>query len=306
MLSHFLALFSVFEFARAATVTVKQATTILSSVQVESFKPYSIYAAAAYCPPSTTLSWSCGVNCAKNPSFQPYASGGDGSLTQFWYVGWDPTLSSVVIAHQGTDPTQLLADLTDLNFFLQGLDPTLFPGLPSSIKVHEGFANEHAKTAATILAAVLALLKNHNASSVVVTGHSLGAALALLDSVYLSLHLPAGTRVSMVGYGMPRVGNPAFADYVDAMHSASSVMVTVTHFNNKKDPIPVVPGRFLGFAHPAGEVHIQNDSGNSWFSCPGHDNPSQLCSVGDVPNVIQSNILDHLGPYEDGIFMGSC
>jgi hypothetical protein len=140
---------------------------------------------------------------------------------------------------------------------------------------------------------------------VVVTGHSLGAALALLDSVYLPLHLPAGTRVSMVAYGMPRVGNPAFADYVDAMDSADSVTVTVTHINNKKDPIAIVPGLFLGFAHPAGEVHIQ-DSDNSWVSCPGHDNPSQLCSVGDVPNVIQSNILDHLGPYDDGIFMGLC
>jgi hypothetical protein len=38
-----------------------------------------------------------------------------------------------------------LADLIDFDFFLQGLDPTLFPGLPSSIQVHEGFANEHAK-----------------------------------------------------------------------------------------------------------------------------------------------------------------
>ena len=38
-----------------------------------------------------------------------------------------------------------LADLTDLDFVLQGLDPTLFPGLPSSIQAHEGFANEHAK-----------------------------------------------------------------------------------------------------------------------------------------------------------------
>lgn len=139
----------------------------------------------------------------------------------------------------------------------------------------------------------------------VVTGHSLGAALALLDSVYLPLHLPAGTRVTVVGYGMPRAGNTAFADYVDAMHNANSVTVTVTHINNKKDPIAVVPGRFLGFTHPAGEVHIQ-DSGGSWVSCPGHDNPSQLCSVGDVSNVIQSNILDHLGPYDDGIFMGLC
>ena len=159
-----------------------------------------------------------------------------------------------------------------------------------------------------ILAAVLALLEKNSASSVAITGHSLGAALALLDSVYLPLHLPAGTRVSMVGYGMPRVGNTAFADYVDAMHNAAnSVTATVTHINNEKDPIAIVPGQFMGFAHPAGEVHIQDDSdSNSWVSCPGHDNPSRLCSVGEVPNVIQSNILDHLGPYDDGIFMGLC
>ena len=154
--------------------------------------------------------------------------------------------------------------------------------------------------------AVLTLLKQHNATSVVVTGHSLGAALALLDSVYLPLHLPAGMRVNMVGYGMPRVGNLAFANYVDAMHNANSVTVTVTHINNQKDPVPIIPGRFLGFVHPAGEVHIQDDPGNSWVSCPGHDNPSRLCTVGDVPNVIQSDILDHIGPYNDGIFMGSC
>jgi hypothetical protein len=162
------------------------------------------------------------------------------------------------------------------------------------------------RTAPTILAAVLALLKQYNASSVVVTGHSLGAALALLDTVYFSIHLPAGTRVRMVGYGMPRVGNPAFANYVDALHHADNVQVTVTHINNKKDPIPIVPGRFLGFAHPAGEVHILDGSGSAWVVCPGHDNPSRLCSVGSVPGLVQSNILDHLGPYEDNIFMGLC
>jgi hypothetical protein len=166
------------------------------------------------------------------------------------------------------------------------------------------------RTAPEILAAVLALLQKNDASSVVVTGHSLGAALALLDSVYLPIHLPAGTRVRMVGYGMPRVGNAAFANHVDAMHGADSVTAaTVTHINNKKDPIPIVPGQLLGFAHPAGEVHIQEDdsgSTSSWVSCPGHDNPSQLCSVGDVPDVIQSDMLDHLGPYDDGILMGLC
>lgn len=144
---------------------------------------------------------------------------------------------------------------------------------------------------------MLVLLKQHSASSVVVTGHSLGAALALLDSVYLTLHLPSGTSVSMIGYGMPRVGNAAFADYVDATHSGS-----LTHINNKKDPVPIIPGRFLGYVHPAGEVHIQ-DSG-AWDACPGQDNPSTLCVVGDVPSIFQGNPSEHDGPYDDGIVMG--
>lgn len=38
------------------------------------------------------------------------------------------------------------------------------------------------------------------------------------------------------GYGMLRVGNKVFADCVDA-HIADS-----THVNNKRDPVPVVPG----------------------------------------------------------------
>jgi predicted lipase len=206
-------------------------------------------------------------------------------------------LSSVIVAHQGTDPTRFLADLTDLNIRLTNLNSALFPGLSSSIQVHSGFAAEHAKTATTILAAVSRLLARHGSSSVTVTGHSLGAALALLDSVYLPLHLPAGTSVRMVGYGMPRVGNGAFADYVDAR-------LMVTHVNNREDPVPIVPGRFQGFVHPSGEVHIQ-DSG-AWDACPGQDNPSKLCIVGDVPNVFESNIFDHLGPYDDNISMGSC
>ena len=131
------------------------------------------------------------------------------------------------------------------------------------------------------------------------TGHSLGAALALLDAVYLPLHLPAGTLVHMVGYGLPRVGNAAFADYVDRNGA-----LTLKHVNNREDPIPILPGRFLGFAHPVGEVHIQ-DSG-AWDACSGQDNPSTLCIVGDVPTVLEGHISDHLGPYDDGIYISSC
>ncbi|KAI0285654.1 lipase [Russula brevipes] len=300
MLACILALFTIFGLAHhAAAVSKRQAEVTLLPEQVEAFKPYSLYAAAAYCPPSQTLSWSCGASCAGSPTFQPYASGGNGNSVQFWFVGWDPNLSSVIVAHQGTNPTKLMADLTDLDFPLKKLDPDLFPGLPPSIRAHEGFAKEHAKTAPIILAAVLSLLEQHSASSVVVTGHSLGAALALLDAVYLPLHLPEGTGVRAVTYGMPRVGNRPFANYVDA-----ALPGNVTHVNNKKDPVPTVPWRFMGFVHPAGEVHIQHSG--AWVACEGQDDPSPLCVVGDEPNLLHGNILDHLGPYDHKIMMGLC
>ena len=144
---------------------------------------------------------------------------------------------------------------------------------------------------------MVTVLNRHNASSVVVIGHSLGAAIALLDAVYLRLHLPASTGVSMVGFGLPRVGNAAFADYVDATLSGN-----VTHINNKKDPIPILPGKFFGYAHPAGEIHIQ--ASGAWDRCPGQDNPSKLCIVGDVPTVFEGDLWDHDGPYYGDILMG--
>ena len=60
---------------------------------------------------------------------------------------------------------------------------------------------------------------------------------------------------------MPRVGNQEFADYVDAN------VPDITHVNNKEDFVPTVPGRFLGFVHPQGEIHIQ--SNGDWVACPG-------------------------------------
>jgi len=112
-----------------------------------------------------------------------------------------------------------------------------------------------------VLAAVQKALASHPGSSITLVGHSLGAALALIDSVYLPFHIPTGTQVKVVGYGMPRVGNQAWANYVD------SNVINVTHINNKKDLVPILPGRFLGYHHPSGELHIQET--NEWVSCPG-------------------------------------
>ena len=184
----------------------------------------------------------------------------------------------------------------------------------------------HASSASDVSSAVQIALSMLDTPSVTVVGHSLGGAIALLDGVYLSLSLPQSVSVRVVTYGMPRVGNKAFADFVD-----STLSGLVTHVNNREDPIPTVPGIGLGFHHPSGEIHIQ-DSG-TWDVCPGvfsfflrlrvarsiglcltiarpysgQDNPSKLCIVGDVRNIFEGHLANHHGPYgtpDAGINMG--
>ncbi|KAF9011341.1 lipase class 3 family protein [Cyathus striatus] len=279
--------------APAPEVVKRQSITALSTSQISAFRPFTFFASAAYCNPNTTLTWSCGANCAANADFIPVASGGDGGSVQFWYVGFSPSQQTVIVAHQGTNTSQIEAIATDADVFQESLDSTLFPGISSSVEVHSGFASEQAKTASTILSAVQTTIAAHSATKVTIVGHSLGAAIALLDGVFLPLHI-SGVTFRTVVYGLPRVGNQAFANYVDSH-------ISLTHINNKEDPIPIVPGRFLGYVHPSGEVHIM-DSG-SWVSCPGQDNGSDECIVGDVPNIFESDESDHDGPY-DTVEMG--
>ena len=84
-----------------------------------------------------------------------------------------------------------------------------------------------------------------------VIGHSLGAALALLDGVRLRLLLAATTDVKVIGYGMPRVGNQDFASFVDTVLSGRVERIT-----NKHDPIPILPAKSSAYHHVAGEIHI--------------------------------------------------
>lgn len=276
------------------SISARQGITPLTTSQIDQFTPYTYYASAGYCTNTQTLAWDCGTNCNANPEFKPVASGGNGDSVQYWFVGYDPTLDTVIVSHQGTDPEEILPLITDADFFLTNLDSTLFPGISSDIEVHNGFGDAQASTATDVLAAVESTMSTYDTKSVTMVGHSLGAAITLLDSVYLPLWLPAGTTFTTIGYGLPRVGNQAFANYVDAN-------VHLTHINNEEDPIPICPGRFMGFVHPAGEVHIE-DSGE-WAACPGQDNPSTQCIVGDVPEIWDGDESDHDGPY-NGVEMG--
>ncbi|KAJ4954952.1 hypothetical protein NE237_011735 [Protea cynaroides] len=75
--------------------------------------------------------------------------------------------------------------------------------------------------------------------SITVTGHSLGAALALLAADELSTSAPDMPPIAVFSFGGPRVGNRAFADQI------SKNGVKVLRIVNSQDVITRVPGMFV-------------------------------------------------------------
>lgn len=83
--------------------------------------------------------------------------------------------------------------------------------------------------------------------SITVTGHSLGAALAILAADELSMCAPNMPRIAVFSFGGPRVGNRAFADRI------SDNGVKVLRIVNAQDIITKVPGLLVSDKRPSSD-----------------------------------------------------
>jgi triacylglycerol lipase len=122
-------------------------------------------------------------------------------------------------------------------------------------RVHLGFLVLFALLADQVLAAA----NKFNASlPCFVTGHSLGAALAVLAAPAVDL-MTSNKDVRMYNLAGPRVGNPAFADAYGEFVTQSYRVVNLT------DVVPFLPPtRIFGweYAHVGEEWSFLNQSGN--------------------------------------------
>ena len=145
-----------------------------------------------------------------------------------------------VVAFRGTEPDDSSDLFTNANVALTPW--TDDAGRPLG-KVHEGFAAALQKTG--ILAHVKSCLELLAPSTrVLLTGHSLGAALATL----LSSRIPSA---HLYTYGSCRVGDAAFAQ---AMQAASH-----TRFINCCDLVTRVPPATLGYVHAGSPQYIDRN-----------------------------------------------
>ncbi|KAI0355721.1 alpha/beta-hydrolase [Trametes cingulata] len=261
----------------------------------------ALFSRTAYCSAQSVTNWSCGAPCDAIPNVEVLAAGGDDGAIPGFFIASDPDSQTIVVAHQGTDPHKILSIANDIEFAQVDANTTLFPQAGSDVQLHSGFQDTQGRTADLVMSTVQSGLSSTGFKRVLVTGHSLGAAVASLDAAMLRMALPDDVEVDSVVFGLPRVGNQAWADLFDSMFPE------FIHVTNQDDIVPTVPPHALNFEHPSGEIHItavNNGTGDATMvACPGQEN--QNCSAGkSLADITDDSIPNHLGPYLAGISFG--
>lgn len=126
--------------------------------------------------------------------------------------------------------------------------------------VHAGFMTSWRNTRATVLRHVAAAREQFSEYEIVLVGHSLGGAVAALAGLEMQLR---GWDPQVTTFGEPKVGNGAFARFLDAAFGFHDTergsddrqwkFRRVTHAH---DPVPLLPLAEWGYEMHSGEIFI--------------------------------------------------
>jgi len=242
------------------------------------FDPYvaltNVYLSySSYCGLYVNSTWSC-YWCTNVVGFTWVGNFGASKSAGFGYVGYSSDNQTITVVFRGTD--NLPGWITDAKF-------TQAPYyLNSDVLVHEGFQNDYQTLSSQVIALVAEALQMCGAvCQIYVTGHSLGAGLAMLGAMDLTMQ---GYKVILYNFGSPRVGNQAFEEW-----ALSKLYVNPWRMTWNRDPVPHLPPQnFLDiyyYHHLPTEVWW---NGSTFVQCNGS---------GEDPNCSDSIIvydpLDH-------------
>lgn len=245
---------------------------------------------AAYCEESSISDWSCKPCKEADPQFNA-TTFTDAKTKGQAFVGLslpDIKTSSpaIVVGFRGS--ANLRNWISDLSFAKMSAYEKC-----NGCEVHSGFYKAWKALAPGVVTEVLRLHAAAPSAQLFVTGHSLGASLAVLAAS--ELHYSQNLTINAVyTYGEPRVGNKAFHGFYS---NGSHVSWRLTH---NRDPVPSLPPKLFGFQHIRQEVFYNADS-TSYRLC---DNSGEdpKCSDG----VLSFNPDDHLNYLGQTVGSDSC
>jgi triacylglycerol lipase len=156
------------------------------------------------------------------------------------FVGRNDATQTVIVSFRGTvTPEDWLQDLDTL--------AVPFPDIPASGLVHQGFDAVYQTIRDSVIAGVD--VAKVNATSMWVTGHSLGGAIALLAAIDFAKNAVPPLVSQLYTFAGPRVGDDTFKNLFNATVPVCYRVV------NRWDIVPQLPPPPL-FIHAGQEVDI--------------------------------------------------
>ncbi|KAJ0977606.1 hypothetical protein J5N97_013080 [Dioscorea zingiberensis] len=252
------------------------------------------YASAVYVSDLTELfTWTCSRCNGMTKGFEMVELIVDVQNCLQSFVGVAHDLNAIVIAFRGTQEKSIQNWIEDL--FWKQLDLN-YPEMPGAM-VHHGFYSAYHNTSLSpgILKAVQKTRDVYGDIQVMVTGHSMGGAMASFCALDLSVNHGIH-NVQLMTFGQPRIGNAIFASYF-RKHVPHTIRVTNGH-----DIVPHLPPYYYYFPsktyhHFAREVWL-NDIG---FGRLFYKSEKICDDSGEDPTCSRSvsgnSVLDHLTYY---------
>lgn len=191
------------------------------------------------------------------------------------YIGIIPSTESIYVVLRGT--SSIINWLDDLEVKL--VNYTSFPDC--NCKVHYGFYKSVLGIKNMTIDYVKILKKEYPNYSVIVTGHSYGAATGQLLAMEL---VKENIKVKLYNYGQPRVGDKNYAMYVNKFLDE---YYRTTH--NKDLVVHLPPNNNFDYFHSCIEIY-ENES-NILVTCSEENCEDPNCS--NQYKIYQTNTYDH-------------
>ncbi|KAF5328718.1 hypothetical protein D9619_011731 [Psilocybe cf. subviscida] len=243
----------------AVAVSVESRATGIDQTTYDNLVRYTKYSSAVY-------QWICPAPLGNTLVDQFDISGTQG------FVVRDDSRKEIVVALRGT--MELKDAFIDAQIIQVPLKSTGLANVGDSY-VHIGFLYAYNVVASSVLRTVKAQKAAYPSYTIIVTGHSLGAAVAALAAVSIKSALPS-SNLKLYTFGQPRTGNAAFATYVENLIGINNIFRAVHTY----DGVPTILFKALGYRHFANEY---------WnFAEPASAANTKKCSGGDDPSCSDS------------------
>jgi predicted lipase len=152
--------------------------------------------------------------------------------------------------------------------------------LNKNCEVHTGFLTAYSYFKNTIITKFKKLIIKYPSAKILVTGHSLGGALATLAVPDLMEEIE---KIDFLySFGSPRVGNSYFANFINGFFTNKGFSARITHYH---DLVPHLPNKILGYHHINNEIYY-NEENKEYAICTDEEGCSNS-------NLINSSLKDH-------------